>query len=197
MKISSKTGYRGVEPFRGQYRAVYRKGLEQKTIGVFSTPEEAARAFDAYSVQRKGIGLAFPQLNLPTEEHKQAYEQYQAKSAALAETTEAARIAQLKSTPIPAEKYGSLIALAHGGEPIDQLALIFGTHEDVVRETLRSLEKTRLSSLGVTVESNPAVSRETIREHVTLSQRAGESIRSIADRLGIDRKTVTKWLAGE
>lgn len=49
MKGNSSTGYRGVTPDRGRFRAVIYSGTKKYDLGFFSNPEEAALAYNRIS----------------------------------------------------------------------------------------------------------------------------------------------------
>jgi hypothetical protein len=161
MKKSSKTGMIGVEIFKGKFRAFYQKGSVRKTIGLFGTIKEAARAFDDFIVEKKGIGLAFPQLNLPTDEHRKSYAEFQAKRLAEVEANQVRHVERLKATPIPPVDYAKLLKLFHSGLSIQELANRFDTHSEVVIAVLRKLEQDRLASIGLGTESEPGIEGDT------------------------------------
>lgn len=65
-KVSSlsKTGFKGVSFEYGKYRARIRKDGEHISIGMFDTPEDAARAYDGAAHELFG---EFARLNLPED----------------------------------------------------------------------------------------------------------------------------------
>ena len=70
VKVESASGYRGVKQdkrsVKGSWTAVYRTNKKRIHVGSFSTPEAAARAYDAAIKEVRG---EFAVLNFP-EEHK-------------------------------------------------------------------------------------------------------------------------------
>ena len=62
MKGTSSTGYRGVTPDRGRFRAVIYSGKQKYDLGFFDVAELAAKAYDRKSMELFGIteGLNFP-----------------------------------------------------------------------------------------------------------------------------------------
>lgn len=197
MKRSSQTGFFGVERLRGQFCAFHQRGADRKLLGEFQTAEEAARKYDAYLVDLKGAVRAFDSgLNYP-EDYRAEYNDAQTEVAEKARQEAAALEAELREVPFPAERHSELLDKFRTGLPIKVLAQTFGVHVDVIIGTLQRLESERLRSIGLTVPVAAPVSKHTLRDHVSISQKAGESVRSIADRLGVDRKTITAWLRQE
>jgi hypothetical protein len=49
-----KSGYRGVQPFKGRYRVVLQAGGVIHRVGHYDTPEEGARAYDAAAERLHG-----------------------------------------------------------------------------------------------------------------------------------------------
>lgn len=51
---ATRSGYRGVHPYGKRWAAVISREGHQERIGVYDTPEEAARAYDAFFIARAG-----------------------------------------------------------------------------------------------------------------------------------------------
>jgi len=60
MRVDNTTGFRGIAPWNGRWRAHVTVNRKQKHLGMFDTPEEAARARDIAALAAFG---EFAQLN--------------------------------------------------------------------------------------------------------------------------------------
>ena len=63
---STRSGYKGVYAYGKRWAAVIHDGGKQRRLGVWDTPEEAARAYDIALIARAG-GDKFAAVNFPTE----------------------------------------------------------------------------------------------------------------------------------
>lgn len=198
MRISSKTGYRGVEKTKGKYVAFYLKAGDRKTLGKFDQIEDAARAVDLECVKRRGIIAAFSiGLNLePTAELKAAYAAEVARVESLERMKAENAEASLRSTVIPESANRDLVLRHLAGESTDSIGRSYHSHGDVVADRLRTLMSEGNEKLNFApCVSGTTITADAIKNQVKRDFATGVSIRKISERYELPRKLIAAWVS--
>jgi DNA-directed RNA polymerase specialized sigma24 family protein len=178
VKRSSRTGYFGVTPNRGKFRAAYEsKGRVVRVIGIFDSPEEAARASDEHLRERcrqepRRWLRHYQHLNFAGPEDFRAYEEAMAAYNARA-VAEAVWRADALNAPVPQDQLLEVLALHRQGFSTAELATRFGVSVEQIDLAIVKAERQRREALNAEVEEEPITPSETILARIRERFRVG------------------------